>query len=80
MDNEGGNWLITSDSERVVKGENFRFLCLCVGLLFRRVWSEVLIKYTGKYIKIYFIIKITFYLPEYLIHTCPPAPLACARK
>ena len=37
-----------------------RFLCLCVCLLFRRGLSEVLIKYTGKYVKIYFIIKITF--------------------
>ena len=42
MDNEGGNQLTTSD-----RGENLRFLCLCVCLLFRRRWSEVLIKYTG---------------------------------
>ena len=34
------------------------FVCVCP--LFRRGWSEVLIKYTGKYVKIYFIIKITF--------------------
>ena len=27
--------------------KNLRFLCLCVGLLLRRGWSEVLIKYTG---------------------------------
>ena len=47
MDNEGGNWLTTSDSGRVVRGENLCFLCLCVYLLFRRGWSEVLIKYTG---------------------------------
>ena len=40
--------------------KNLRFLCLCVCLLFRLGWSEVLIKYTGKYVKIYFIIKITF--------------------
>ena len=31
-----------------------------VCLLFQRGWSEVLIKYTGKYVKIYFTIKITF--------------------
>ena len=40
--------------------KNLLFLCLCVGLLFWQGWSEVLIKYTGKYVKIYFIIKITF--------------------
>ena len=33
---------------------------VCVCLLFRRGWSEVLIKYTDKYVKIYFIIKIKF--------------------
>ena len=60
MGNEGGNLLTTSDSGRVFRGENLRFLCLCVCLLFRQVWSEVLIKYTSKYVKIYFIIKITF--------------------
>ena len=60
MDNEGGNQLTTSDSGKVVRVENLCFLCLCVGLLFRRGWSEVLIRYTGKYVKIYFIIEITF--------------------
>ena len=60
MDIEGGNYLTTSDSGRVIRGENLCFLCLCVCLLFRRGWSEVLIKYTGKYVKIYFIIKIAF--------------------
>ena len=35
------------------------FVCVCVCVLFRRGWSEVLIKYTGKYVKTYFIIKIT---------------------
>ena len=47
-------------------GENLSFLCLCVCLLFRRGWSEVLIKYTGKYVKIYFIIKITYLYKELL--------------
>ena len=36
MDNEGGNELTTSDSGRVVRGENCCFLCLCACLLFRR--------------------------------------------
>ena len=67
--------VISCDSGRVVRGENLRFLCLCVGLLFRRGWSEVLIKYTGKYVKIYFIIKITYqytYLNTYLLApACP---------
>ena len=40
--------------------KNLRFLCLCVCLWFRRGCSVVLIKYTGKYVKIYFIMKITF--------------------
>ena len=56
-------WIMrtTSDNGRVVRGENLCFLCLCVCVcvLFRRGWSEVLIKYTGKYVKTYFIIKIT---------------------
>ena len=30
MDNEGGNLQTTGDSGRVVRGENLRFLCLCV--------------------------------------------------
>ena len=34
------------------------YVCVCV--LFRQGWSEVLIKYTGKYVKIYFIIKIAY--------------------
>ena len=45
----GGNKLTTSDSGRVVRGENLCFLCLCVGLLFWWGWSEVLISIQGMY-------------------------------
>ena len=51
------------------------FVCVCV-CCFGGGWSEVLIKYTGKYVKIYFIIKITFfffvilYLKSFLLKDC----------
>ena len=40
-------------------GDSFLFVCLCFWY-FRRVKSTVLIKYSGKYIEIYFKLKITF--------------------
>ena len=39
MDNEEGNKLTTSDSGRVVMGENLCFLCLCVCLGVRQGWA-----------------------------------------
>ena len=46
-------------------GDRFFFVCLCFWY-FRRVKSTVLIKYSGKYIEIYFKLKITFVPTEYL--------------
>ena len=40
-------------------GAIFRFLGLCVCLGVQRGLSRVLIKYSGKYVKIYFNMKIT---------------------
>ena len=40
-------------------GAIFRFLGLCVCLYIRRGLGRVLIKYSGKYVKIYFNMKIT---------------------
>ena len=45
------------------------YVCVyCVCLLFRQGWSEALIKYTGKYVKIYFIIKITCCCYYYVVY------------
>ena len=53
--------LTTGDSRRGSLGSIFSFLGLCVCLGVQRGLSRVLIKYSGKQIKIYFNIKITFY-------------------
>ena len=45
---------------RVVRGENLRFFCVCVHVCCSAGVSEVLIKYTGKYVNIYSNMKITF--------------------
>ena len=42
-------------------GAIFRFLGLCVCLGVQRGLSRVLIKYSGKYVKIYFNMKITYF-------------------
>ena len=47
-----------------VRGENLRFsvcvcVCVCVHVCCLAGVSEVLIKYTGKYVNIYFNMKIT---------------------
>ena len=45
----------------VVWGQFFIFsVCVCLGV--QRGLSRVLIKYSGKYVKIYFNMKITFHL------------------
>ena len=45
---------------RVVRGENLHFFCVCVHVCCSAGVSEVLIKYTGKYVNIYFNMKITY--------------------
>ena len=40
-------------------GNSFPSVCMCVKLVFWRAKSTVLIKYSGKYIEIYFNLKIT---------------------
>ena len=53
--------LTTGDSRRGSLGAIFRFLSLCVCLSVQRGLSRVLIKYSGKYVKICFNMKITFH-------------------
>ena len=55
-DNEGVIRITTGDSR---KG-NFRFLSMYTCLYIRRGWDRVLFKYSGKYVNIYFNMKITF--------------------
>ena len=60
---------------RVVRGENLRFFWVCVHVCCFAGVSEVLIKYTGKYVNIYFNMKITYFNSGTV--SCPSGLFIC---